>query len=167
MACCKGASIDPESQAKNDEINKGLQDSRKLKSNEIKLLLLGAGESGKSTVAKQMKIIHKDGYTNDELKGFVNVIHTNVYQSCKTLLQAGADLGLDVADQGLVSHFEPGFVEKITPELGAIIKKFWADEGVQGIYKRRAEYQLTDSTDYYLGEIDRISAADYLPTVQD
>jgi len=131
------------------------------------LLLLGAGESGKSTVAKQMKIIHKEGFTTEELKGFVNVIHTNVYQSCKTLLQAGADLGLDVKDESLLPHFEPGFVEKITPELGDIIKKFWQDEGVQDIYKRRCEFQLTDSTDYYLSEITRISAPDYLPTVQD
>jgi hypothetical protein len=46
-----------------------------------------------------MKIIHKEGYTAEELKGFVNVIHTNIYQSCKTLLQAGADLGIDIKDQ--------------------------------------------------------------------
>lgn len=31
---------------------------------------LGAGESGKSTVVKQMKIIHGDGFTKDELEGY-------------------------------------------------------------------------------------------------
>ena len=31
---------------------------------------IGAGESGKSTVVKQMKIIHGDGYTNNELASF-------------------------------------------------------------------------------------------------
>ena len=30
----------------------------------------GAGESGKSTVVKQMKIIHGDGYSREELKSF-------------------------------------------------------------------------------------------------
>ena len=30
----------------------------------------GAGESGKSTVVKQMKIIHSDGYSKEELEGF-------------------------------------------------------------------------------------------------
>lgn len=31
----------------------------------------GAGESGKSTVVKQMKIIHGDGYSPQELESFV------------------------------------------------------------------------------------------------
>ena len=30
----------------------------------------GAGESGKSTVVKQMKIIHGDGYSKTELRSF-------------------------------------------------------------------------------------------------
>ena len=34
---------------------------------EVKLLLLGSAECGKSTVLKQMKIIHQNGYTRDEL----------------------------------------------------------------------------------------------------
>ena len=32
---------------------------------------IGAGESGKSTVVKQMKIIHGDGYSQQELESFV------------------------------------------------------------------------------------------------
>ena len=32
--------------------------------------LLGAGESGKSTLVKQMKIIHNDGFTQQELQSF-------------------------------------------------------------------------------------------------
>jgi hypothetical protein len=41
MACCKGTVTDPEGSAKNDEINKLMQEGRKLRANEIKLLLLG------------------------------------------------------------------------------------------------------------------------------
>ena len=36
----------------------------------IKLLLLGSGESGKSTIVKQMKIIHDNGYSLAERELF-------------------------------------------------------------------------------------------------
>ena len=39
-------------------------------SKDVKVLLLGSGESGKSTIVKQMKILHSDGYTQDELEEY-------------------------------------------------------------------------------------------------
>nr|CAD2155886.1 unnamed protein product [Meloidogyne enterolobii] len=32
----------------------------------VKILLLGASDSGKSTIAKQMRILHTDGFTHEE-----------------------------------------------------------------------------------------------------
>ena len=40
--------------------------------------MTGAGESGKSTLVKQMKIIHGDGYTPDELRSFKPTICDNL-----------------------------------------------------------------------------------------
>jgi guanine nucleotide-binding protein G(i) subunit alpha len=37
---------------------------------EVKLLLLGSAECGKSTVLKQMKIIHQNGYSKEELLSY-------------------------------------------------------------------------------------------------
>ena len=36
--------------------------------------LSGSGESGKSTIVKQMKIIHQNGYTHEELLAFQPLI---------------------------------------------------------------------------------------------
>lgn len=39
------------------------------------LHLVGSGESGKSTIVKQMKIIHQNGYSRDELMNFRQVVY--------------------------------------------------------------------------------------------
>ena len=41
------------------ELDASLRADARAKKNEVKLLLLGAGESGKSTLVKQMRIIHR------------------------------------------------------------------------------------------------------------
>ena len=43
----------------------------------------------------------------------------------------------------------------------------WRDSGVQKCYARRREYQLSDSTHYFLTDIDRIAEPSYFPTDQD
>ena len=52
------------------EIDKQLQECEKQDRNVVKILILGTGESGKSTLVKQMKIIHNEGYSKQELMGF-------------------------------------------------------------------------------------------------
>ena len=52
-----------------------------------KLLLLGAGESGKSTIFKQMRIINASGYSEGELRQFRWIIHKNVLDAIKILIE--------------------------------------------------------------------------------
>ncbi|CAJ1060474.1 guanine nucleotide-binding protein subunit alpha-11-like isoform X1 [Xyrichtys novacula] len=47
------------------------------------------------------------------------------------------------------------------------IRCLWADPGIRVCYSRRCEYQLLDSTEYYMSNLDRISAQEYVPTEQD
>ena len=53
------------------------------------MLLLGAGESGKSTVVKQMQIIHMNGYRDrDEMEKYKPVVFSNTIQSMIAILKA-------------------------------------------------------------------------------
>ena len=54
---------------------------------EIKLLLLGSGESGKSTIVKQMKIIHGNGYSDKEKLQYRPVVVCNAIQSLFTIIK--------------------------------------------------------------------------------
>ena len=68
------------------EIKKELKDDFKKQSQITKLLLLGTGESGKSTILKQMKIIANadkniTGLSDEEKKSQISIIRNNVLDS--------------------------------------------------------------------------------------
>lgn len=71
---------------KSEEIDRQLGELAKQQNNVIKILLLGAGESGKSTLVKQMKIIHADGFTLAELSSFRPTVLDNLLASMKYVL---------------------------------------------------------------------------------
>lgn len=80
----------------NDAIENQLKRDRQLAKNEIKMLLLGAGESGKSTVLKQMKLIHHGSYSNPERESFKEIVYSNTVQSMRAILEALPQLGISL-----------------------------------------------------------------------
>lgn len=74
---------DAEENAQAAEIDRRIEQERKAEKHIQKLLLLGAGESGKSTIFKQIKLLFQTGFDEDELKSYISVIHANIYQTIK------------------------------------------------------------------------------------
>ncbi|ESO00377.1 hypothetical protein HELRODRAFT_192608 [Helobdella robusta] len=141
---------------------------------QVKLLLLGAGESGKSTFVKQIKIIHENGYTEEECLSYQAVVHNNTIQSLVAIIQAMGSLKIDFSNQERMQDARDFYAMVssmndviLTYELGQIMKRLWKDGGVQNCFKRSREYQLNDSAEYFLGALDRISQPNYRPTIQD
>jgi GTPase SAR1 family protein len=133
------------------------------------MLLLGAGESGKSTIFKQMKVINKDGYSEKEQKEFIPIIHMNVCQSMKSMIGAFEKLGENgSAIKAEMEQFETKAEnERLDEELSTLVKKLWASEEMKKVFKRRSEFQLNDSAEFYFNEVHRLSRPDYLPTTDD
>ena len=79
--------MDPQTE-QNYEIEKKLKQDFRARNKVIKLLLLGTGESGKSTIVKQMKIINNngEGYPEEEKAAQIGVIGKNVLDSIEQLL---------------------------------------------------------------------------------
>lgn len=53
---------------------------------------LGAGESGKSTILKQMKLIYSQGFNKHERLEWKPVIFNNIIQSFRTIFEAMTEL---------------------------------------------------------------------------
>jgi GTPase SAR1 family protein len=138
---------------------------------EFKLLLLGGGESGKSTIAKQMKIIHLNGFTEEERKTYKDIIHSNVIMSMRALVLAAERLGVEILPENKerAAVFTTNSIlaeQELTPKIGEHVKALWKDENIQKLLERSNEFQLNDSATYYFNEIDRL-IGDFTPTEQD
>ncbi|KAI8615491.1 guanine nucleotide binding protein, alpha subunit [Chytriomyces sp. MP71] len=139
----------------------------------VKILLLGAGETGKSTILKQMKLIHGVGFTEDERTTFRSVLLLNIMTCAKTLVKAMKTLQIPysfdastVQIQAVVAG-EGNEGTSMPIEVQDAIKVIWTDPGVRYCYSRNNEYQLLDSCSYFLDNFDRILSPDYTPTDQD
>jgi len=133
-----------------------------------KLLLLGAGESGKSTLFKQMITIYGKGYPEAECKTFAPIIYNNIITSMKALLQQCPNYGgCGQPESARILTEEVKGDEVIDETLGAHIYHLWRDPGVQATYEQRSNYQLTDSASYFFTKIDEIMRPNYIPSEQD
>uniref|UniRef100_A0A914PKW6 Uncharacterized protein n=1 Tax=Panagrolaimus davidi TaxID=227884 RepID=A0A914PKW6_9BILA len=65
----------------NKQIDEQLQKEKQVLRATHRLLLLGAGESGKSTIVKQMRILHINGFNEKEKKEKIADIRRNVRDS--------------------------------------------------------------------------------------
>lgn len=141
-----------------------------------KILLLGALESGKSTLLKSMKLHWEGTYTRDQRETFRKIIFTNVVGSMQVILEAmkTLELCLDREDNepavGIILRHPCPIVDdtlSLAPEVGHSLKSLWADAGVQYAYGRRREYHLNINCSYYFESIERITGKDYVPTDED
>ena len=141
----------------------------------IKILLLGASESGKSTIVKQMKIIHGDGYSQQELVDFTPVIYSNVTVSMWLVVNAMDKLGIPFANPVNQDHAQTikslytstTSLSTLPREAVNAFEALWADGGFQECFRRAYEYQLNDSAPYYFENLPRLLAPGYVPNEQD
>lgn len=171
MGCSQSTSAEElEKRKKNKDYENELQAQAKQEDEKIKLLLLGAGESGKSTVFKQMKLIYGDQYTDAEKKQLIPTIYSNIIQAIKLLVdqtivfnmvgQVECKEAFDIV-KGLDEN------DTITVKIGDAIAAVWADNGIQAVWARRAEFQIIESVQYYFKRINAVKQPDYLPDKDD
>ncbi|KAF9404150.1 guanine nucleotide-binding protein subunit alpha [Podila epigama] len=173
MGCCISQE-DKEGRVRSEAIENQLRRDRMQMRNEVKMLLLGAGESGKSTILKQMKLIHDGGYSKEEREAFKEIIFSNTVQSMRVILEAMDKMELPLYHEAnrnyaiIVMSLPVQIEGEYMPhEVAVAVQNLWLDPNVQQAFQRSREYQLNDSAKYYFDSIDRISKSNYIPTDQD
>jgi len=153
-------------------IEKMMAQSKQEEDSKIKLLLLGAGESGKSTIFKQMRVLYGAALSVEEKQVITPIVYTNTISSMKILVNETFTMGFDREfDQENINHVDRMKLidenAEINVEIGAAIKALWKDPGILHTWEHRAQFQIVESVKYYFNEIDRIMQPDYVASQQD
>lgn len=117
------------------------------------IICKGSGESGKSTIVKQMKIIHQNGYTKDELALYRLTIYKNVLDCAKALIGAMRQFEIEPvdtqnhenADYLLDYVVDPDPHTPLDPHVGKCVVNIWNDPSIEEIMKHQSEFYLMDS----------------------
>ncbi|KAJ6596193.1 G-protein alpha subunit [Mycena vulgaris] len=115
--------------ARSDAIDRQITEGSK-HHKKCKILLLGSGETGKSTIVKQMKIIHQAGFTAHERAEYRTTIYKNVLDSARTLARVVRRVGVERLEKGEQAH--AARLLAVFPPVARPVGREGGEEGEEG-----------------------------------
>ncbi|XP_061605823.1 guanine nucleotide-binding protein G(o) subunit alpha-like [Phyllopteryx taeniolatus] len=178
MGVCLRQDVTEESKKaklQNSKIEQDLSEQTRNEINVVKVLMLGPAESGKSTLIKQIKIIHSHGFSKQELTSFKPAVLDNLLTSMKFVLRGMGMLRINLANKKNKIHARAilscgrclGDDQELLPFVAHAFCALWADQGVRAAAVRGYEFELNDSALYFFENMGRIIAPNYAPTERD
>ncbi|KAF8872814.1 heterotrimeric G-protein alpha subunit, GPA3-like protein [Infundibulicybe gibba] len=165
-----------QAKARSDAIDKQIEEDNKKYKREHKILVLGSGESGKSTLIKQMKINLEGGFSNAELADFRPIIYQNLLDSMQSVILCMRKIGLEciddknrvLAEKVLDYSLKPSGDSSFSPKIAGAIHQLWKDPTIlEVISEHSGDFYLMDSAGYFFDEALRIGTPGYLPNKTD
>lgn len=148
---------------------------------QFKILLLGAGESGKSTVLKQLKNIHQMKIDEQDWKLCSRSLHANAHVCIQNVLKEADNMNaaesknegdrsfLDAQDQATAKMIDEWREDggKFTLDQGKAILRLFSCGPMQAAWNRRDTYYIPDSAQYYFDNLLRFCKDPFTPTEMD
>ncbi|XP_068606433.1 guanine nucleotide-binding protein G(o) subunit alpha-like [Brachionichthys hirsutus] len=157
------------------KIEQELCEHAKAEGNVKKMLMLGAAESGKTTLIKQIKMIYSHGFSKQELLSFKPAALDNLLTSMKFVLRGMGILRINLANKKNKIHARSilsctrciGDDQELLPFVAHAFCALWSDQGVRTAAARGFEFDLNDSALYFFENMSRIIAPKYCPNEAD
>ncbi|KAF8588521.1 heterotrimeric G protein alpha subunit 4 [Ramaria rubella] len=172
-SCLSSPAGDPEQIRQNKAVERDLKEAKAKLESQVKVLLLGSGDSGKSTILKQMRLIHKVPFTVQEIEFYRQLVFNNITYGLRVVMEAMDDLDLKVSDENLamaemvheapdLRDGEPFPVEYMLP-----LETLWKDPGIERAIARGNEAALPENLTYFFSDLPRLFDPSFKPTDQD
>ncbi|KAJ8331450.1 hypothetical protein QVD99_001721 [Batrachochytrium dendrobatidis] len=146
---------------------------------EVHVLILGSGDSGKTTFLKQIKILYGGAYKETERKACRFQILKNIRESVMAIIAflnfdgsmddfSHLKKSIQVVSEHLKQQ-EPDGVCNISANCAVEIEMLWKDPKLQEYLKEldRTELQLQDTAGYFLSQASKYIPESYLPVNDD
>jgi guanine nucleotide-binding protein G(i) subunit alpha len=63
---------------------------------------VGTGQSGKTTIGKQLKILHQNGFTPEEIMTYRDLIYKNILDECVIIADYCSQMGISLPSESKV-----------------------------------------------------------------
>mmetsp|Transcript_6624 Transcript_6624/g.12189 ORF Transcript_6624/g.12189 Transcript_6624/m.12189 type:complete len:316 (-) Transcript_6624:275-1222(-) len=138
----------------------------------FKLLLLGAGESGKSTILKQIKLINRWEPSALDKEEVARGLKINIFDCLQNLLEQSRkfEYKMDPDDEETrkqILRITDDCEDFLNPETAKKIRKLLDTDAVKSTLARKNEFWLLESFDYLMESLERIADPAFEPTEDD
>lgn len=172
MGLCTSKAEDTDLRA-HKEVEKQLKEAKAKQDAQVKILLLGSGDSGKSTVLKQMRLIHKVGFSPEEIESYRQLVFNNLINGMRLVLEALQvfDISVEAPNRAYIAMVEsaPDLKdgEPFPIEYRDPLHALWKDTGIKKAISRGNEVALPENLKYFYPQLDRFFDPAYKPLDQD
>jgi len=173
MGCAPSKKSDD--QAKDEEIMTQQSKQKKKQEQVLKLLLLGTGDSGKTTIFRQMRILYGEGYS-EELRATMRMaVHNNLVGGAQAIIRAANDgiAGSPLTGEAKALGEKLLEVEEnteLTEEIASAITFLSKDANFQATWDDRSDYQVLDGWEDFAKQVHKFpewGGPAWIPSIRD
>jgi len=133
------------------------------------LVLLGGGECGKTTIFKQIQLLHGSGFSDEVRNDWISAVCSSPLRSMRAILSKADELGLEVDSaqkEAILGQYQS--LSKLSPEAAAAIKAMYESAAIQGlIADKEQKLDLDDNALYFLDKVEAMGESGFLPSTED
>ncbi|KAJ1560492.1 guanine nucleotide-binding protein subunit alpha, partial [Cladochytrium tenue] len=176
MQCCSGNEETRLALKKSNKIDDEIRRASMVTEKSLRILILGPGDSGKSTVLKQVKLLYGTDFSRQERAAYRILLIENLLDCARRLVEGINRLGIPYADHDASSVAAHQVVaakapreqdEEVMRAVPEAIDLLWKDAGVQAVFARGNEIGLTDTCEFLMTNAQMICLSGYVPTNAD
>ncbi|KAF7290462.1 hypothetical protein MKEN_01500700 [Mycena kentingensis (nom. inval.)] len=184
------ASVTERDKQLHKQAERELKEAKAKMAQQVKVLLLGSGDSGKSTIVKQMRLIHKVPFSvqassppytpfsasrrEKETEFYRQLVFDNLTRGLKYILEVLPDLDLPPPPEELAPDValiedatDLGEGEVFPEEYLEPLQRLWTCDVIQQAWRRGNEAALPENMQYFFADLPRLFKPSYVPSAQD